>query len=598
MKDFHFEDYYRGVAGQKDKVKMRFYGAEAFIELKSTNIPVKGLKLEFYDISGKTNVIVEANDCLYDQTAASSTNQLRVTSGDGGLQIKGTGFLWRRNEDRLIISNDTHAVIQRKQAVEINSRGSDFNQTEKRVTFWGNVRTHDPEMDMVSEWLAIKLRDTNNALATFSSESRLENIVALTNVSVVLPEQQTETHSQRAEYRFENGQERIELTGDPTWKRAGREGHADRLWFDRSTKLFLAQGNSYAKLPSGDMMKPGDLFQSLSQATNQVATTTDTNEFVEIRAEESRLWTNGAVFQGLVRANEVGGSGEPVRLSCGRMTATNSTPTARFDTITLVDDVVVQQGETNIHSSRLDYSKTLQTAKFSGKVTWNMGPQSGAADMIRLNLEHHEMGARTNAMLYLSLDKTAFTIMPSLASTNTAGSRQPRFLKILCNEYDWQPGLAIFRGDVRATELSGETPVGTLACAQLIVKLSTNGFRLENLLAETNVVYEVADSGSTNQSFRKLTCERLVGEAENGTAVQMVAEQNVQMEFKAGTAFGDKLVYSIPQEHAELTGNPRVESAAGPLYGSVIVIDLKTQLVTVPHWKVPPHKFTNPLHPK
>lgn len=586
-KGFHFEEPYHSAPGQKGKLKTRFNGADASFQFNSPNIPIKGLRLESYDPEGKTNWIVEADDCLYDREkkTAASANRLRVSAGGGALQIEGRGFFWRQSDDSLTISNDTRATIQQKQPVTVTSRGFEYNQADKRVAFWDQVHTVDPEMDMTSERLEIKLRDVNAVIEANASDSRVESIVALTNVVVLMPAQQTETRSQRAEYRLFEGQETIELTGDPSWKRAGREGKADRLWLDRKSRFVLAQGNTYAKLPGGDMMQPADLFQSLAQPTNRVAAAT--NDFVEIRADESRVWTNGAVFKGLVRANELGGAGDPVRLSCGLLTITNSTPSAPFDRVTMVDNVIIQQGQTNIQSSRLDYSKTTKIAKFSGKVTWRLGPQSGAGDAIRLDGEHHEMAARTNAMLLMSMNASVFPQLAATRSTNTVNTNLPGFLKIECEEYDLVPGQAFFRGHVKATQLAGDVAKGALSCAQLIVKLSTNGNRIEHLLAEKEVQYEMGILGSTNDPYRKLTCTRLVGEAEQGVFVRLTADQNVQMQLKDGVAYGDTLVYNLAEEKAELTGNPRVETPQGKLVAPVIWLDQKHDTLTVPApWKL------------
>jgi lipopolysaccharide export system protein LptA len=603
-KGFHLEDYYRGVPGQKDKIKVRISGAEAYYQLGSSSIPIKGLRVEFYDLSGKTNLLIEAEDCIYskvqEQDFATSTNRLRVTSGGGELQLEGQGFLWRKNADVLTVSNATRALIQRKQPVEITSRGSEFSQTERRVSFWDKVRAHDPEMDITSEWLTIKLRATNSAMETVSSESQVEQIVAETNVVVSLPDQQTETRSDRAEYQFENGQDRVELTGHPTWKRAEREGSADRLLFDRHTKLFIAQGNSYAKLPSGDMIQSSDLFQSLAQPTNRAPVAAHTNEFVEIRADESRLWTNGAVFKGLVRANETDVAAEPVRLSCGLLTITNSSPTAKFDVLTLVNDVVIEQGRTNIHASRLDYDKSRQIAKFSGKVAWQMGPQSGAADLIRFNTEHREMSARDHASLFLQLDQSAHSLIPGFASTNAAATNRPRSLKIICDQYDWEPGLAMFRGGVRVTELAAGQAEGTLSCELLVVRMATNSVQIESLLAETNVQYTIApNEHATNAMFRKLDCQRLVGEFERGAPIRMVAENGVQVHLKDGIVHGDRLNYDISKEQAELTGSPSVESSMGTMTCPIIYLDLKAHTIWTPNYRVvmPLKSRKNPVKP-
>lgn len=111
---------------------------------------------------------------------------------------KAAAFCGAKNSDILIISNDTRAAIQptsasakgqRPQSVVITSQGAEFNQAARQVRFWGHVSAQESTMAITSEWLTFKLRDdASRALDKVSTDNRIEQIVAETNVVVRLAE--------------------------------------------------------------------------------------------------------------------------------------------------------------------------------------------------------------------------------------------------------------------------------------------------------------------------------------------------------------------------------------------------------------------------
>jgi lipopolysaccharide transport protein LptA len=106
-------------------------------------------------------------------------------------------------------------------------------------------------------------------------------------------------------------------------------------------------------------------------------------------------------------------------------------------------------------------------------------------------------------------------------------------------EFDLKTRIAVYRGNVRVDD-----PQMKLTCHVLTAKLPERGGRIENIVAETNVVIDVVDENK-----------------------------------RTNHATGDKLVYTYKVENAEtnevakLTGNPRVDSPDGWLTGDVITWD-------------------------
>ena len=110
--DFTSVEYYE--PPNQQQVKSRLSGAEASPERGGGLLVVKQLKLETFDVNGKSEIIVDAPECVYDTLngVATSPGQLQVRTGDGKFRVEGEGFLWRQTNSFLTISNHVRTVIE------------------------------------------------------------------------------------------------------------------------------------------------------------------------------------------------------------------------------------------------------------------------------------------------------------------------------------------------------------------------------------------------------------------------------------------------------------------------------------------------------
>jgi hypothetical protein len=88
-------------------------GAEAQ-PLTGGLLAIKQLKLETFGADGKSEIVVNAPECLYDQLGgtASSAGRLQVQYQEGKIRVEGEGFLWRQNDSFLTISNRISTVLE------------------------------------------------------------------------------------------------------------------------------------------------------------------------------------------------------------------------------------------------------------------------------------------------------------------------------------------------------------------------------------------------------------------------------------------------------------------------------------------------------
>lgn len=109
--DFTSVEYYP--APNQQQIKSRLSGAEAQ-PLPGGLLAIKQLKLETFGTDGKSEIVVQAPECLYDQLGgtASSAGRLQVQYQDGKIRVEGEGFLWRQNDSFLTISNRISTVLQ------------------------------------------------------------------------------------------------------------------------------------------------------------------------------------------------------------------------------------------------------------------------------------------------------------------------------------------------------------------------------------------------------------------------------------------------------------------------------------------------------
>ena len=115
--DFTSVEYFD--APNEKQMKTRLSGAEAQ-PLAGGLLVIKHLKLETFDADGKPEWVVNAPECVYDvpNGVANSPGKLQLQTGDGKFRVEGEGFLWRRADAFLTISNNVQTIIENSTAPE------------------------------------------------------------------------------------------------------------------------------------------------------------------------------------------------------------------------------------------------------------------------------------------------------------------------------------------------------------------------------------------------------------------------------------------------------------------------------------------------
>ncbi len=101
---------------QTNRLRGMFFGNE-WQHLSNKVFRVTAMRIEHYEMSGGTNLVAVAPECLFDADArvAWSTGRLDIVGMNGGITIRGNrGFQARMTDSTLTISNRVRTVIQRE----------------------------------------------------------------------------------------------------------------------------------------------------------------------------------------------------------------------------------------------------------------------------------------------------------------------------------------------------------------------------------------------------------------------------------------------------------------------------------------------------
>ena len=203
------------------QMKTRLTGADAE-PLENGLIAFKQLKLETFAVSGRTQFIAEAPDCVYDAPngTANSSGHLQLASGDGKIRVEGDGFLWRRSDSLLTISNNVKTLIASiliatngglnvhaqtnldttTNVTTISSHSVNFNMNTRTAIYRGDVRVDNPQMKLTCGQIIATLPP---------SGGRPDHIVAETNVVIDFTDEGQTNHvtCDKAiyDYSVENG---------------------------------------------------------------------------------------------------------------------------------------------------------------------------------------------------------------------------------------------------------------------------------------------------------------------------------------------------------------------------------------------------------
>lgn len=271
FKNFSLPEYFS--PPKENQLRAMLRGAEAELRPDGT-IVIYQLEADTFRQTGERELEIKAPVCNYnsENKLAYSDGQLEVQTGDGRVLVRGKGFLWRRDDAILIISNDVHCVLKtisarfiapaavaggllavgaqtnpplatesppaQKPATEIFADHAEFDLKANEARYTGNVRVVNPVLNVRCDRLTARLpADTGH----------IESIVAEHNVEFDAVDgrgKKIRGTGQKAVYTYKLTDnltnELVELTGNPVLHTDQGTLAGEVIIFDRLTGRITA----------------------------------------------------------------------------------------------------------------------------------------------------------------------------------------------------------------------------------------------------------------------------------------------------------------------------------------------------------------------
>jgi lipopolysaccharide transport protein LptA len=460
---------------------------------------ITAAKYRTFRVTGEGELAVEAPQCTYDQgqRSVSSAGPLQAQSADAKFSIEGEGFLYRQTNSTLLVSNRVHTVVhsdllsrpsattttnaaaEQTSGIDIYSDQFEYAEQSGVGVYQGNVRVTGTDLASTAGKLTIVLPAAERRLQTLTAEQK-----------VIVDYEKIHATGERAFYSAET--DLIQLTGQPTWRIEQRDGSGDELVFERTNKVFRANGHARLKMPAQSMGSSTFLSGPGAATTDSLAAT---NHFVEILCESYELHTNLAVFRQEVRVSDRLGDQLKGEMSCGLMTLTLA-GTNELQKMVAEQQVVIGQQDKQFTAEKAEYTATNGVLDLTGNPAWRAGLREGKGDLVRVRPAREEMLVSGNAVMKLpaaELGQSAFTALgkpkpgESKATTN-------EFAQVYSQEYFLSPESALFGGGVRI-----EHPQMKVASKEITMLSPPElGKAGRIIIAEPAVVFDVTDDQGRN----------------------------------------------------------------------------------------------------
>ena len=514
-------------------------------------------KWRTFGLTGEGELNAKAPQCFYDQRqrTVSSAGPLHVETADERFFIDGEGFLYRQTNSTLLVSNRVHTILHpellQSQAaptrtnapaeavpgIDIYSDQFEYAQDSGIGVYQGNVRVAGTNLTSTSGRLTIVMSVTERLLQSLTAEQ-----------NVIIDYETIHATGERAFYSADTDLFRLTGPPRPTWRIEEKDGSGDELVFNRTNRVFSANGNARLQMPAQNMGASGFLARpEVTPATS----TSPTNQFVDVQCDNYVLRTNLAVFHEQVHVSERLGDQLQGEMNCRLMTLT-FTGTNEFQKMVAEQQVVIIREDKRFDAERAEYNGTNNLLDLTDNPAWRAGPRNGKGDWIRVNLAREEMFVRGNAFMEMPATELGQSALTELGSGKPGGAKRDTnaLARVYSEEYLVEPDQALFRGGVRI-----EHPQMKWTCPELTLlsppELGKTG---RMLIAEPEVVFDVLDDQGRNF---------------HGTGKRAVCTRTV-----SATLTNDLMV---------LTGNPAMLETTNFIgRNKIITLDLTSHKVTAP----------------
>jgi lipopolysaccharide export system protein LptA len=311
------------------------------------------------------------------------------------------------------------------------------------------------------------------------------------------------------------------------------------------------------------------LMDSMIVATQAVAASVSSNQFVDIYSGQFQFRTNVVVFRQDVRVEDPQG-----KLSCERLSATFTEPERRIKTVVAEENVIIEAGEVRATGEKAIYHLTNDLVELTGNPTWRIDKPAveGRAEEIAIERKGRNFHASRGVRMTMpqgSLGQGGFLNLQGLAPTNAVPDKaQP--VEVLADDFRFRAdavrtnfNLAILHGNVQLNDEQAK-----LRCKTLTISSAAQGGLTESAVAEGQVVVE--------QGRDRVTAEKAVYSAADG-AVELTGKPTWIVRQLEGTA--ERVAFDVTNRTYRAARNVRMRLPPGA-FGQTAWLLPKTGVTT------------------
>ena len=539
---------------------------------------------------GKTNLVFQASECLYNQDTKEITSpgQLSLSTSDGQMQLSGVGFSGSLTGPLLTVSRGVKAHLNKKlrgvplgqastnpaegvpaDVIQISS--TQFELQPGQAEFRESVTVTDVDGTLKSRVIKIGLHEEDWELQWIQAQG-----------GVVVQNDGFKTTSDLAVYDLAAGT--VLFRGKPHWEMDDRSGRADLLLVHQESKVVSAQGNVSMKLPADSGVESG-LFQFSPTQQNSPE---GKAESLEVKARyfvfqpASEMRPGYARYIGSVRLAREGNS-----LECQYLNIELGGKDGGGVKQATAIGANLFQGSDQITSQFAVYDFENGMIQLNMNPTWNLNGQAGRADRLELLPDQGRFRANGNVSMKLPKQSGGIGfIFPEQDAEKNEGTGSP--LLVDCETFEYRravaegdPDSAEFQGNVR---LANDT--GFIVHAQSVA-LSIDPVENElNSLVATGRL----NGATAGQNSMRFIGNRLVYDREADT-VRLTGEPSVEIHTRQEgadvVALGQAAQYGVNTGQLKLTGNPVLRTPEGELRGNVVIYDQQAKRLRASgRWKM------------
>ena len=576
-----------------DNQRSTILSGEKALFLEDGIMSLSNPRLVSITTEGKTNLIFNASECLYNQETKtiSSLGQLSLSTADGQMQLSGSGFSGSLVGPTLSISTNVQAKLKKglgtvslrnipdrvsgKGGDMINISAREFEMMPGKAEFRDSVIVKDVEGDLRADVIKIILQNEDGLIESIKAFGSIE----INSEQIFISNEHVDS---RASYDMESGS--ILLKGNPSWRMGGRSGRADSIMINRESMIISAEGDVEMKVPSSGeetaLFQFNPTINSVDDSKSMTLKISSSYFVFEPARKNKKGYARYIGSVQLKRGNTrldcqylnfvMSEAGKEEKLEAARATGVN---------LTQGDDLLTS----NIFFYDFEQGRMLMELN----PNWNLGGQSGNARKVVIHTKSGKFLAQGDVGMQLTKVRgIAGLLFPLNERKVSPGANSS--ISVTCEFFEY----------IRTLDNSNSDSVKFYGDVSLVGK---NGFNMkansidmeiDSLKKELNSIHAIGElrgatigrnpmrfKGSKLNYDRKSNIVRLTGDPN----VEIYTEQDGSQV----VAFGSEAHYKAGDGRLSLLGNPLLKTPEGELRGEKVIYDQKDKRLRASgNWKM------------